>query len=567
MSDAAPVFQVPLNGLRVLPLGGLGEIGMNCLILEWEDEIIVIDCGLLFSDLDHFGVEFVIPDFTYLIERKDKVKAIILTHGHEDHIGALSFLLKSGVRAPIHCSLFTSLLVREKFKEAGLLDRSDVHVFHMLDHIRVGRHFAFTPVSVNHSIVDAAALFIDTPAGKVIHTGDFKIDATPFYGQTLDQNIFARAGEEGVLLLLSDSTNVERCDHSLSENVIYHKFEELFATAEGLTIVAMFASNVGRMGQVMELAKKLGKKVALSGRSMSQNIGLGGEAGYLQGAESVLIPLDEIEQHDRRDVIVLSTGSQAELGSALTRVAVGEHKHIHLQRGDIVLMSSRTIPGNEKNIGRMVNNLFKQGAEVLYEAIHDIHVSGHATKPELRTMLELVKPRYFIPVHGEYRHLVHHAALAEEAGVRSENIAILTDGDVYELGPQDRFEKVGRLEDLRVLIEGRDGNDISKLVLKERRQMGETGMVFVLMVRDPDSRRIMAGPELIPKGLMSASIEAWMLEQGKEVAKKVVADYETQLAAHVPVMDLQENVRIELRRFFNQNIGKKPVVLPIVLDL
>lgn len=567
MSESVPFFSVPLNGLRVLPLGGLGEIGMNCLILEWEDEIIVIDCGLLFSDLDHFGVEFVIPDFTYLIERKDKVRAIILTHGHEDHIGALSFLLKSGVRAPVYCSRFTSLLLREKLKEAGILDRADLQVFRMLDHIRVGKHFSFTPVSVNHSIIDAAALFIDTPAGKVIHTGDFKIDTTPFYGQTLDQQIFARAGEEGVLLLLSDSTNVERHDHSLSENVIYNKFEQIFAAAEGLTVIAMFASNVGRMGQVLELAAKLGKKVALSGRSMIQNVGLGGEAGYLEGADSVLIPMDQIDDFNRNDVIVLTTGSQAELGSALSRVAVGEHKHIHLQRGDLVLMSSRMIPGNERSISKMVDNLFKQGAEVLYEAVHDIHVSGHATQPELRTMLDLVKPRFFIPVHGEYRHLVHHAKLAEDTGVLKDNIAILTDCDVYELGPGDRFEKVGKLEERRVLIEGRDGNDISKLVLKERRQMGETGLVFVLMVRDPDSRRIMAGPELIPKGLMSSSTEAWMIEQGKEVVKKVIADYEAQLAAHVPVMDLQENVRIELRRFFNQNIGKKPVVLPIVLDL
>lgn len=418
-----------MSKIKVIPLGGLGEIGMNCLILEYEEEIIVVDCGLLFSDLDHFGVEYIIPDFTYLTERKDKVKAFVITHGHEDHIGALPFALKAGVRAPVYCSSFTSLLIRERLKDHGLENKVDLRVFKMGERLDLG-HFKVVPVSVNHSIVDSAALFIDTPEGKIIHTGDFKIDPTPFYGQGIDLDLFSKAGDEGVLLLLSDSTNVERHEHSMSESIIYQKFEQLFAAAEGLTIVSMFASNVGRMGQVFDLAQKLGKKIALSGRGMEQNVRLSMEAGYLKGGASHVIPLGDLEKYSRKEVIVLSTGSQGEYRSSLIRIAQNEHPVISLQQGDVVLMSSKFIPGNEKAIGRMINNLFKQGAEVLYEAVHDIHVSGHATRPELKEMLMRVRPRFFVPIHGEYRHLVHHSDLAKEAGVEPENVVLAVNGDV-----------------------------------------------------------------------------------------------------------------------------------------
>lgn len=550
-------------GLRIIPLGGLGEIGMNCMVLEYADEIIIVDCGLLFSDLDHFGVEFVIPDFTYLKERKDKVKAFVMTHGHEDHVGALPFALKAGIRAPVYGSTFTTLLMRERMKEHGL--DPEFRTFRMGDTLQF-KHFKIRTISVNHSIVDAAALVIETPVGKIIHTGDFKIDPLPFYGAQLDKNEFGKLGDEGVLLLMSDSTNVERCTHSLSESVIYQKFEQLLAAAEGLTIVSMFASNVARMGQVLEVAGKLGKKVALSGRTMDQNVRLGAEAGYLKGSAGVVIPLEDIGKYDRKKVIVLSTGSQGEYRSSLFRIAQGEHSQIELQKGDLVLMSSKFIPGNEKAIGRMINDLFRQGAEVLYEAVHDIHTSGHATKPELEEMLKLTRPRFFIPIHGEYRHLVHHVNLARETGMKEEQTLLATNGDVIQLTGTS-CEVTDHLEEHRVLIEGREGNDISKLVLKDRRRMGETGIVFSLMVRNVESRRIIAGPEIICKGLFSESIETFMIEEAKKVAMKVVKEYDQQLGTNKPLMDLQEQVRVELRRFFNNNIGKKPTVLPIILDL
>jgi len=553
------------DGLRIVWLGGLGEIGMNCMLFEYEDEIIVLDCGIHFSDLDHFGVEFVIPDFTYLRERKHKVKAFIATHGHEDHIGALPFALKSGIVAPIYASQFTTMLLKKKLDEYGLRDTAEVRTFRMGDEIKF-KHFKIRTESVNHSIVDAAALIIETPVGRVIHTGDFKIDKTPFYGNMIDERAFGRYGDEGVLLLLSDSTNVERDTVSSGDSMIYETFEKLFAQAEGLILVSMFASNVGRMGQVMKLAHQMGKKVALSGRTMEQNAKFGQEIGYLEHAKSVLISIDQIDQYDRDQVIVLSTGSQGEYRSALIRVSNGEHAQVKLQKGDLVVMSSKFIPGNERAIGKMINNLFKQGAEVLYEAVHDIHVSGHATRPELKQMLEWTRPKYFIPIHGEYRHLVHHAKLARECGVAEKNVLVAVNGDIVEMGPS-RFEKIDHIDEPRVLIEGREGNDVSKLVLKDRRQLGEKGVVFSLLVRNAESGRIISGPEIIAKGLVHESMEGWLLEEAKTVVKKVVSRYERSFDERGPKIDIQEEIRVELRRFFEANIGKKPVVLPIVLDL
>ena len=554
-----------MTELRIVPLGGLGEIGMNCMVLEYDEELIVIDCGLLFSDLDHLGVDFVIPDFSYLRERKDKIKGIVITHGHEDHIGAIPFALKAGINAPIYVSNFTALLLREKLKEHELEASVDLQTYEIGSSFEVGA-FKIQTLAVNHSIVDSAALIIDTPVGRVVHTGDFKIDSDPFYGKVIDLPAFKKAGDQGVLLLMSDSTNVERHTHSLSESVIYTQFEKFFREAKGLTIVSMFASNVGRMGQVLEIAGKLNKKVALSGRGIEQNVRLGAEAGYLKGAESVLIDIQSIDQYPRDQVIVLSTGSQGEYRSSLIRIAQGEHGQIKLQKGDLVLMSSKFIPGNEKAIGRMINSLFKQGAEVLYEAVHDIHVSGHATRPELRTMLERVRPKFFIPIHGEYRHLVHHSNLARETGVPADNVLIATNGDVVGL-TSDSCRILEHMEETRVLVEGREGGDVSKLMLKDRRQLGEKGIVFSLVVRNAQTRRIISGPELIAKGLASEQIEGWLLDEGKNLVRRVIEEYEASLNLGAPPIDLQETIRIELRRFFNSNIGKKPIVLPIVLDL
>jgi ribonuclease J len=376
--------------LKIIPIGGLGEIGLNCMMFEYEDEIIVLDCGVMFSDLQMLGVDFVIPDMSYLKANKEKIKGYIITHAHEDHIGALPFALKSHP-APVYATNFAQKLIDAKLVEHDLADKTEYRIYAPHEPM-IFKHFKVTAVPVNHSIIEAMSLFIDTPVGKIIFTGDFKIDAHPYYGEPMDPKPFQKAGEEGVLLLMSDSTNVERDGHSLSEDRIYHRFEQIFGEAKGLTVVSVFASNIARIGQVFDVAAKLGKKVALMGRSMEKNTDLAFEAGYLQGMKSVLISIDDLRQHDRKDCIVLSTGSQGEYRSGLVRISNNEHRQVKLTENDLVVLSSKFIPGNEKAIGRMINSLFKLGADVLYESVADIHVSGHANAGELRAMLNMTKP-------------------------------------------------------------------------------------------------------------------------------------------------------------------------------
>jgi ribonuclease J len=566
MDSVLESLPIEAGTLRIMPLGGLGEIGMNCMILESPEEIILLDCGVMFSDLDHFGVEFVIPDFSYLKSRADKVKAIVITHGHEDHTGAVPYLLKNGIRAPIYASNFTSLMLREKLTEHGLLQAVEIRPFKMGDTFRT-KDFSIRTTSVNHSIVDAAALIIETPIGKIIHTGDFKVDPTPFFGQRLDENVFKQAGEEGVLLLLSDSTNVEREEHSHSDAEVYHSFDHLFAAAVGLTFVAMFSSNVARMAQVFDLAKKQQKRVALCGRSMEKNFQLAIESGYIKDSAGQLIALDQVDDYNRKDVLILTTGTQGEYRSALFRIAQGEHSLVDLREGDRILMSSRWIPGNEKEVGRMINNLFKQGADVLYEATHMIHVSGHATRPELKKMLEWTKPRFFLPIHGEYRHLVHHAKVATEVGMKDDSILVATNGDVLSIG-KSHFEIVHRVEEEpRTLIDGPMMNEITKDILKDRRKLGESGGVFVLMTRDPDTRNVVAGPEVILRGITTPDQEGLIIDKTRELVVRLVKESKRAFDKGDSSGDLAETIRVDVRRLIHSILGKKPVVIPFILDL
>lgn len=551
--------------LKVIPLGGLGEIGMNCMVLEYADEILIVDCGLIFSDLDQFGVAFGIPDFTYILENKDKVRGIFVTHGHEDHIGALSFLIQAGINAPIYASAFSTLLIVERLKEAGVMDQATIRTFTPKDQFEFKR-FKVRTIPVNHSIIEASALVIETPIGRVVHTGDFRIEPAPFYGRELEMERFKELGDQGVLLLLSDSTNVERCEHTISEKKVHQMFEQTLAAAEGMVVVSMFASNVARMGQLLQVAAKLGKRVYLSGRSMDQNAHLAMDLGYLKDAPNVLVSTDQLDGVSRSDLLVLATGSQGEYRSSLARLAHGDHPKLELQQGDLVIMSSKFIPGNEKAIGKMINQLFKQGAEVMYDAVHEVHVSGHASRPELKRMIEAVRPKHFIPIHGEYRHLVHHAALAKECGVQSESVVVATNGSVVSVTP-DRVQIVEERGENRVLVEGREGGDVTKLVLKERRRMGETGVVFSLLVRNSETREILAGPEIIMKGLVSEEHESQLIEASRKIVRDIANGYEESVAEGKYNEDLQETIRIRLRRYYNEKIGRKPTVLPIVLDL
>ncbi|MBI2607055.1 MAG: ribonuclease J [Deltaproteobacteria bacterium] len=558
-----PLSQAPAKkALRIIPLGGLGEIGLNCMVFEYADELIVVDCGVMFSDLQMLGVDFVIPDMTYLRENKDRIAGYVITHGHEDHIGALPFAMKAHP-APIYSTRFAHKLIEAKLAEHGLDRKTEFRVFAPGDTIRF-RHFSVTPVPVNHSIVESMALFIDTPLGKVVFTGDFKMDASPHYGNPMDPKPFQKAGNDGVLLLMSDSTNVERDGHSLSEKRIYHKFEQLFTETQGLTVIAVFASNVGRIGQVVEIARKLGRKVAFMGRSMEQNARLARELGYLDGLEEVLIGVDDIEKHGRDRCIVLSTGSQGEYRSGLMRVANNEHRAVKIREGDLVVMSSKFIPGNEKAIGRMINDLFRLGAEVLYEPLADIHVSGHANAGELRAMLKMTKPRFFVPVHGEYRHLVHHKKLALGANVAKGNAVIAANGDILETDGKS-MAIVGHMEENRVLIEGEGGKDVSKVILKDRRKVAETGIVFSVLIRNRVSGKVMAGPDIISRGLLEETLMGDLFDKAKETVMAILDDCDA--IAREREVNVQEEIRVGLRRFFQARIGKKPVVVPVLIDV
>jgi len=556
--------------LRVFPLGGLGEIGMNCLILETKKSMLVLDCGVMFSDLSHFGIEYSIPDFRYIVERAEKLVGLIVTHGHEDHTGGVPFLIKElkskGFHVPVFASQFTSLMLREKLSEFGLDPEQWVKVFEVGSSFKLP-DFSVQTTSVNHSIIDASALLIDTPVGKVIHTGDFKIDSTPFLGTKMDFKPFQQAGDQGVLLLLSDSTNIEREEESKSEKDVGGALEKLFAAAEGLTVVAMFSSNVGRLAQVVALVRAQNKKLALCGRSMQSNMRLAVEHGVISPIEDIFVSMDDLHKWSREKVVVLTTGTQGEPRSALAKVAAGTHASLELQAGDRVLMSSRFIPGNEKPVGRMINALFKQGAEVLYDAVHQIHVSGHATKPELKKMLEWTKPKYFIPIHGEYRHLVFHSKLAQEVGMKPESVKVTSNGDVVHVTARG-IEKVYSLElEPKKWVEGTSGVEVTKSTLKNRRKLGETGAVFAMLTYDPSSALILAGPEVILKGVVPEDVEARWVEKLIQFTQDYMNNLRKERKDLSDQSALEEQLRIALRGYLFRKIGKKPVVVTVALPL
>ncbi|MBI2987438.1 MAG: ribonuclease J [Deltaproteobacteria bacterium] len=550
-----------MEPLRIIPLGGLGEFGLNMMLLEHGESAIAIDCGLMFPGAELLGIDLVIPDISYLLEKKKKLKGIVLTHAHEDHIGALPYILKQ-LAVPVFGSRLTLGLLGNKLREHGLDKTAD------LREIRAGYGWELAPfkiegIKVTHSLMDCLALAVDTPCGTVIHTGDFKIDNTPMNGEMFDFQKFAAYGERGVLLLLSDSTNVEREGYTPSEREVGKNLEEIFHGSHGRLFVATFSSNIPRIQQVAELSERFDRRLILSGRSMINNSQIASDLGFLHLPDGVVTESERWQDLPRDQITFLTTGSQGEPLSALHRIALDDHKRIKIERGDTVVLSSKFIPGNEKTINNLINHLYRRGAEVHYEKVSEIHVSGHASQEELKTMLQLTRPRYFVPVHGEYRHLVRHIQLAQKVGIPVENCFLMEDGGVLEL----TAESARKLEPVsvgRLFVDGKGVGDVEDVVIRDRRHLSEDGMVLAVMAIHQQTGELVAGPDLISRGFMRAEESEEVMEQAKRVVLETLREINRE--TRTDPTELQEEVRKALRRYFNKKLERRPVVLPFIME-
>jgi len=545
--------------VTLTPLGGLGEIGMNCMVLESAGSIVVIDCGLMFPSDFHYGVDVLIPRFETLLAQKEKIKGIVLTHGHEDHVGALPWLLPY-VDAPLYGSEFTLALLTSKLKEHNLNKYVDLVPVSAGDRVEMGP-FAFNFIPVCHSIINGFGLGIETPVGRIVHSGDFKIDPAPMDGQFTDLDAFARFSEPGALLLLSDSTNIEREGVSLTEREIKSSLERVFKQATGRIIITLFSSHIQRMQEIFDLAALIGRKVAVNGRSLVNNINLARDLGYMRIATDATCDLEDVAGLPDDKIVLLVTGSQGEPLSVLTRIASGEHRQISIHQGDLVLMSSRIIPGNTRAISRVINNLYRKGAEVLYEKVQGIHASGHAHRDELRTMLTTVKPKFFIPVHGEYRHLVKHCQLARECGVAPERAIVLENGQPLTFLERGiRFEERIRVDS--TLVDGKGVGDVGASVLKERRLLAEEGLVIVHVVLDQETGHILVGPELITKGFVFEQQYEHILDDSKCLILDIFES-----SPRLSAKKSAERIRLALRSFFRKVLDRDPLVLPLIVSV
>jgi ribonuclease J len=548
------------QSVTLTPLGGLGEIGMNCMLLETESSMIMIDCGLMFPDAVLYGVDVVIPRLDTILEKRDKLKGIVLTHGHEDHIGGLPWLLPA-VKAPIYGSQFTLSLVNKKLVEHDLTESTTLVPVHPRERIGIGDfHVNFFPVC--HSIIHGYGLGIETPAGKIVHTGDFKIDRNPLNGHFTDLDAFRRFAGDGATLLLSDSTNVEREGFSLTEREIKGSLTEIFQKAEGRILVTLFSTHIQRMQEIFDLARDHGRRVAVDGRSLAANIEIARDLGYLDFSDENYCTLEELPSLADRNAVLMLTGSQGEPLSALTRVSRGEHRRISIHPGDTVIMSSRFIPGNTRAITRVINDLYRLGAEVLYERVQAIHASGHAHQEELKIMMDAVRPKFFVPVHGEYRHLYKHAQLAKKWGVAPERALIMEDGHPLTLFADGGFRLEESVCAESILVDGKGVGDVGQTVLRERQILGGEGLVIVLLVLDGETGHIVFGPDLLSKGFIFEQQFSHVLEDAKCLILDIFEAMPEEERPH-----LEDRIRSTLRRFFRKVLDRDPIVLPLVIEV
>jgi len=549
------------NKLKIIPLGGMEEIGKNMTVFEYGESIIVVDSGLAFPEDEMLGVDLVIPDITYLEKNAEKVRGIVLTHGHEDHIGALPYVLKR-LEVPVYGTELTLALLENKLIEHQLSDRAELKIVKQGQTIQLGP-FKVEFIRSTHSIADAVALAINTPVGTVLHTGDFKIDQTPIEGEPMDLARIAELGKKGILLLMSDSTNVERPGYTMSERVVGDTFDNIFRGAKSRIIVASFASNIHRIQQVLNSAVKYGRKVALCGRSMINVATAAIRLGYLSFPEDTLIDIDRIKRFKPEELVIITTGSQGEPMSALSRIASSTHKKVEINEGDLVIISASPIPGNEKMIYNVINELFKKGAEVIYDDLIDIHVSGHAKQEELKLMHRLTKPKFFIPIHGEYRHLKMHAKLAESMGMPEKNIFTMQNGKVLEL--TSRTAKItGSVQSGSVLVDGLGVGDVGEIVLRDRRILSEDGLIIVVAAIDSDGNQ-MADLEIISRGFVYVRESEELIEEVKVLAKDALVKSVNRRGNNWTSM--RNAIKDELNSFLYKKTKRRPMIIPIIVEV
>lgn len=548
------------NKLQVISLGGVGEIGKNMTVIRYNNKILVIDCGLAFPDEDMLGIDLVIPDYSYLIDNKDMVLGILVTHGHEDHIGALPYLLRD-LNVPIFGTRLSIKMIEAKLQENNLSNVA-LNVIKPNDIIKLGA-FRIDFINVSHSIPGAVGLAIHTPLGTIVHSGDFKLDHTPVSGDILDIHKFTEIGNKGVLCLLSDSTNVERPGFTMSERTVGENIDDAFSNALGRIVFASFASNINRLQQAITASFKYDRKVAVIGRSMINVVGLAEELGYLSVPEGILIDIEKVIDYPDKEICILTTGSQGEPMSALTRMAIGNHRQISIREGDTIVISASPIPGNEKAISRNIDQLLRLGANVIYESISGMHVSGHASEEELKLMLSMVKPKYFVPVHGEYRMLVKHARLAEQVGVPRQNIFVAEIGNVIEFSNYEA-KKVDNVPSGRVLIDGLGIGDIGNIVLRDRKQLSQDGILIVVVTIRPTGE-IIAGPDVVTRGFVYVRDSEEIINETKKVIKDTMLRCQ-QVGIH-QWATFKNRIKDAVSKDLYQKTGRRPMIIPIIQEV
>lgn len=555
--------KVKASPIKVAFLGGLNEVGKNITLFEYKDEIILIDCGLAFPDDDMPGIDLVIPDFSYIEKNADKVKGIFITHGHEDHIGALAYLLKT-VNIPVYSTRLTNGLIVGKLKEHGIFGSAKLNEINAGETVNVGK-FSVEFIHVNHSIPDAVGFAIKCEGGTIVHTGDFKIDSTPIDGVMIDIARFSELGKEGVLCMMADSTNAERPGYTESERKVGDSFELLFKKADKRRIiVATFASNIHRVQQIINVAEKYGRKVALSGRSLENVVAISAELGYLKVPDGILIKLDMINKYNDEQIVLITTGSQGEPMSALTRMAFSDHRKVAIGPNDYVIISATPIPGNEKTVSKVVNELMKHGAEVVYEKMYDVHVSGHACKEELKLMLSIVKPKYFIPVHGEQKHLQKHAELAVSIGIDKKNIILADNGTHVEMC-DDYIKTLSNVPAGRIFVDGSGVGDVGSVVLRDRKHLAEDGIIIVVASLDGATGELISGPDVVSRGFVFVKEAEELIDDAKKTAYEAIMkcidrniyDWGT----------IKNRIRDDVSRLMYERTKRSPMILPILMEI